>query len=193
MSPTARNICSFTSSRVVTSPKAIRSSFGLTVARDVRVPPVCSWNWGLVKLPWTAIARPSTSTPGMRGRISYFSINRTRPCGSSIVRIVGPTLFFVLISVGVGYSYSDYGVQVETTEDAAPAVQQFVSLFFETFSEFKGRPFHLMGESYAVTSYSYSAAVLPRLSPSIQLTVHNISLRFTGPLHPCICVCHTRS
>ena len=51
--------------------------------------------------------------------------------------------------VGVGFSYADYGETVETTEDAARNVYAFITIFFETFSEFAGRPLHLAGESYA--------------------------------------------
>lgn len=38
-----------------------------------------------------------------------------------------------------------------TTEGAAVDVAAFVSLWFETFSEYKGRPFHMTGESYGVS------------------------------------------
>ncbi|KAG8700553.1 hypothetical protein FRC09_005890 [Ceratobasidium sp. 395] len=51
-------------------------------------------------------------------------------------------------SVGVGFSYADYGETVSTTEEAAKNVQAFVTIFFETFSRFKGREFHMSGESY---------------------------------------------
>lgn len=37
-----------------------------------------------------------------------------------------------------------------TTEEAAIIVQDFIALFFETFTEYKGRPFHISGESYGV-------------------------------------------
>ncbi|CAE6532886.1 unnamed protein product [Rhizoctonia solani] len=50
--------------------------------------------------------------------------------------------------VGVGFSYADYGETISTTEDAARNVQAFVTIFFETFSKFKGREFHMSGESY---------------------------------------------
>ncbi|CAE6534090.1 unnamed protein product [Rhizoctonia solani] len=50
--------------------------------------------------------------------------------------------------VGVGFSYADYGETISTTEDAAKNVQAFVTIFFETFSKFKGREFHMSGESY---------------------------------------------
>ncbi|KAH7341395.1 Alpha/Beta hydrolase protein [Rhizoctonia solani] len=57
-------------------------------------------------------------------------------------------LFFLDQPVGVGFSYADYGETISTTEDAARNVQAFVTIFFETFSKFKGREFHMSGESY---------------------------------------------
>ncbi|KAL5634578.1 hypothetical protein ACGC1H_002578 [Rhizoctonia solani] len=57
-------------------------------------------------------------------------------------------LFFLDQVVGVGFSYADYGETISTTEDAAKNVQAFVTIFFETFSKFKGREFHMSGESY---------------------------------------------
>ncbi|KAI9063414.1 peptidase S10 serine carboxypeptidase [Trametes sanguinea] len=58
-------------------------------------------------------------------------------------------IFFLDQPVGVGFSYADFGETVETTEDAAKNVHAFLTIFFETFAEFKGRPLHLAGESYA--------------------------------------------
>ncbi|EJD40580.1 serine carboxypeptidase [Auricularia subglabra TFB-10046 SS5] len=57
-------------------------------------------------------------------------------------------LFILDQPVGVGFSYSDYGEYVSTTEEAAVDVAAFITVFFETFSKFKGRPFHMAGESY---------------------------------------------
>ncbi|XP_006459735.1 hypothetical protein AGABI2DRAFT_202104 [Agaricus bisporus var. bisporus H97] len=57
-------------------------------------------------------------------------------------------IFFLDQPVGVGFSYADYGETIETTEDAAKNVQAFISIFFETFSQFTGRRLHLAGESY---------------------------------------------
>jgi len=54
-------------------------------------------------------------------------------------------------SVGVGFSYADFGERVKTTEDAAKNVHAFISIFFETFTQFAGRPLHLSGESYGVS------------------------------------------
>ncbi|KAI0317738.1 peptidase S10 serine carboxypeptidase [Amylostereum chailletii] len=57
-------------------------------------------------------------------------------------------IFFLDQPVGVGFSYADHGETVETTEDAAKNIHAFISIFFETFSQFQGRPLHLSGESY---------------------------------------------
>ncbi|EJD41493.1 serine carboxypeptidase [Auricularia subglabra TFB-10046 SS5] len=59
------------------------------------------------------------------------------------------SVFFVDQPVGVGYSYADYGETVTSTEQAAVDIAAFVRIFFETFSSFAGREFHLSGESYA--------------------------------------------
>ncbi|KIJ19841.1 Merops: S10.UPW [Paxillus involutus ATCC 200175] len=58
-------------------------------------------------------------------------------------------IFFLDQPVGVGYSYADFGETVETTEEAARNVHAFLTIFFETFKQFAGRPLHLSGESYA--------------------------------------------
>ncbi|KAF7366490.1 Carboxypeptidase [Mycena sanguinolenta] len=52
--------------------------------------------------------------------------------------------------VGVGFSYAYFGETIETTEDAAKNVYAFISLFFQSFGQFKGRGLHLSGESYGV-------------------------------------------
>ncbi|KAG6834708.1 hypothetical protein H0H93_007887 [Arthromyces matolae] len=68
-------------------------------------------------------------------------------------------VFFVDQPIGVGYSYADYGEFVVsctmvlrkaqgTSEDAAADIAAFVAIFFENFSKFKGRAFHMAGESY---------------------------------------------
>ncbi|TBU32201.1 peptidase S10 serine carboxypeptidase [Dichomitus squalens] len=70
-------------------------------------------------------------------------------------------IFFLDQPVGVGFSYADYGETIETTEDAARNIHAFLTIFFETFSQFKGRALHLAGESYggrylpAFASYVY--------------------------------------
>jgi carboxypeptidase C (cathepsin A) len=57
-------------------------------------------------------------------------------------------IFFVDQPIGVGFSYADYGETVSTTEEAAKDIAAFVAIFFENFSRFKGRAFHMAGESY---------------------------------------------
>lgn len=42
---------------------------------------------------------------------------------------------------------------VETTEAAAKNVHAFLTIFFETFDQFKGRRLHLAGESYGVIAW----------------------------------------
>ncbi|KAK8845458.1 hypothetical protein IAR55_006171 [Kwoniella newhampshirensis] len=57
-------------------------------------------------------------------------------------------IFFLDQPIGVGFSHAENGQAVGTTEAAAVDVQAFISIFFETFKEFEGRPFHMSGESY---------------------------------------------
>ncbi|KAH7100866.1 peptidase S10, serine carboxypeptidase [Auriculariales sp. MPI-PUGE-AT-0066] len=57
-------------------------------------------------------------------------------------------LFFLDEPIGVGFSYADHGETVFTTEEAAIDVAVFITIFFETFSQFQGRAFHMSGESY---------------------------------------------
>ncbi|KAI0047671.1 serine carboxypeptidase [Auriscalpium vulgare] len=57
-------------------------------------------------------------------------------------------VFFVDQPVDVGFSYSEHGATVSTTEQAAEDIAAFVVIFFEHFSSFKGRSFHMSGESY---------------------------------------------
>ncbi|KAJ7073477.1 serine carboxypeptidase [Mycena belliarum] len=57
-------------------------------------------------------------------------------------------IFFVDQPIGVGFSYADYGEAVGTTEEAAKDIAAFIFVFFEHFTKFKGRSFHMTGESY---------------------------------------------
>ncbi|KAJ7086299.1 Alpha/Beta hydrolase protein [Mycena crocata] len=57
-------------------------------------------------------------------------------------------IFFVDQPIGVGFSYADYGESVATTEEAAKDMAAFIFVFFEHFTKFKGRSFHMTGESY---------------------------------------------
>ncbi|EMD36610.1 hypothetical protein CERSUDRAFT_124360 [Gelatoporia subvermispora B] len=57
-------------------------------------------------------------------------------------------VFFVDQPVGVGFSYAEHGESVDNTLDAAKDIAAFVAIFFEHFTKFKGRAFHMAGESY---------------------------------------------
>jgi carboxypeptidase C (cathepsin A) len=57
-------------------------------------------------------------------------------------------IFFIDQPIGVGFSYAEYGETVSTTEEAAKDIAAFVAIFFEHFTKFKGRGFHMAGESY---------------------------------------------
>ncbi|KAI5117301.1 hypothetical protein M0805_008565 [Coniferiporia weirii] len=58
-------------------------------------------------------------------------------------------IFFIDQPIGVGFSYDDFGNIPSTSEEAGVDIAAFAAIFFETFSKFKGRNFHLTGESYA--------------------------------------------
>lgn len=58
------------------------------------------------------------------------------------------SIFFLDQPVGVGFSYSDFGISVSTTEEAAKDIYAFIFVFLEHFESFKGRDLHLSGESY---------------------------------------------
>ncbi|KAI0786433.1 Alpha/Beta hydrolase protein [Abortiporus biennis] len=104
-------------------------------------------------------------------------------------------VFFLDQPVGVGFSYADYGETVETTEDAAKNVHAFITIFFETFPQFAGRPLHLSGESYGgrylpvFASYIYDQNQLAKLDgrPTLNLQsvligngITDISTLYTG-------------
>ncbi|TFY76228.1 hypothetical protein EWM64_g7782 [Hericium alpestre] len=83
---------------------------------------------------------------GAKHLFFYFFESRRDPDNDDVV---------MWINGGPGCSSSmgllmelDYGETVGTTEEAAQNVHAFISIFFETFTQFKGRPLHLSGESY---------------------------------------------
>ncbi|ORY35324.1 Alpha/Beta hydrolase protein [Naematelia encephala] len=57
-------------------------------------------------------------------------------------------VFFLDQPVGVGFSHGENGQIITNTLDAAKDVASFIDIFFDTFKEYKGRPFHMTGESY---------------------------------------------
>ncbi|PWN53556.1 alpha/beta-hydrolase [Violaceomyces palustris] len=57
-------------------------------------------------------------------------------------------VFFIDQPVGVGFSYSRYGVMSYDTEDAAKDIYAFLRIFFSAFDKFADNDFHLAGESY---------------------------------------------
>ncbi|KAF8870097.1 Alpha/Beta hydrolase protein [Infundibulicybe gibba] len=63
-------------------------------------------------------------------------------------------IFFIDQPVGVGFSYAEYGEVVVRRYDrgCAKDIAAFVSIFFENFSQFKGRPFHMAGNPINLTS-----------------------------------------
>ena len=52
-----------------------------------------------------------------------------------------------------------------TSEDGAKDIAAFVAIFFEHFSQFKGRSFHMAGESYAVGQTLLLLAHRPHILP----------------------------
>ncbi|KAL4246570.1 Carboxypeptidase [Abortiporus biennis] len=92
-------------------------------------------------------------------------------------------MFFIDQPIGVGFSYADYGEYVSTTEEAAKDIASFVAIFFEHFSKFKGRPFHMSGESYGGRYIpSFAAAVYDQNARLTQagLTPINLSSIMIG-------------
>ncbi|KIY70685.1 serine carboxypeptidase [Cylindrobasidium torrendii FP15055 ss-10] len=98
-------------------------------------------------------------------------------------------VFFIDQPIGVGFSYADYGEYVGTTEDAAKDVAAFVSIFFENFSQFKGRAFHMAGESYggrylpvfAAAVYDNNAVLVKGGATPVNLTSVMIGNGITDP------------
>ncbi|KAF4584581.1 hypothetical protein EYR40_004579 [Pleurotus pulmonarius] len=96
-------------------------------------------------------------------------------------------IFFIDQPIGVGFSYADYGETVSTTEEAAKDIAAFVAIFFENFTKFKGRGFHMAGESYggrylpvfAAAVYDQNAKLLKQGLTPINLTSVMIGNGFT--------------
>jgi carboxypeptidase C (cathepsin A) len=54
-----------------------------------------------------------------------------------------------------------------TSEEAAVDIAAFVFIFFEHFSQFKGRPFHMSGESYGGRYLPLFASAVHDLNPRL--------------------------
>ncbi|EPQ61291.1 serine carboxypeptidase [Gloeophyllum trabeum ATCC 11539] len=95
-------------------------------------------------------------------------------------------IFFIDQPVGVGFSYAEYGEYVSTTEEAAKDVAAFVAIFFEHFSSFKGRAFHMAGESYGGRYVPIFASAIYDQNPKLVeagLTPINLSSIMIGNGH----------
>lgn len=53
----------------------------------------------------------------------------------------------------LSFFYISYHGLQSTSEEAARDIAAFVAIFFENFPAFKGRAFHMAGESYGVRAY----------------------------------------
>ncbi|KAF8495647.1 serine carboxypeptidase [Russula emetica] len=98
-------------------------------------------------------------------------------------------VFFVDQPIGVGFSYAEHGQSVSTSEEAARDIAAFVAIFFESFPSFKGRAFHMAGESYggryiplfASAVYDQNAVLVRKGLTPINLTSAIIGNGITDP------------
>jgi len=98
---------------------------------------------------WTNGGPGSSSTMGLfmeLGPCNIVSRNETKFNPYSWNEV--SNIFFIDQPVGVGYSYADFGEHVYNSIDGGKDVAAFTAIFFEHFSKFKGRGYHLAGESY---------------------------------------------
>ncbi|KAI5116337.1 hypothetical protein M0805_009173 [Coniferiporia weirii] len=87
-------------------------------------------------------------------------------------------IFFIDQPIGTGFSYHDFGELPSSSEDAGKDLAAFLSIFFETFSKFKGRSFHLSGESYAGRALPvYAAAIYDQNSALVANGLTPINLK----------------
>ncbi|EJD07215.1 serine carboxypeptidase [Fomitiporia mediterranea MF3/22] len=87
-------------------------------------------------------------------------------------------IFFIDQPIGTGFSYNDLRDIVSTTEEASQDIAAFVAMFFETFDNFKGRNFHLTGESYGGRYLPvFGAAVYDQNSLLIEKGLEPINLK----------------
>ncbi|EIN08472.1 alpha/beta-hydrolase [Punctularia strigosozonata HHB-11173 SS5] len=69
-------------------------------------------------------------------------------------------IFYIDSPAGAGFSFQEHGVYVSTTEEASEDIAIFMTIFFEHFFKFKGRGFHMAGESYAGHSIPVFASTI---------------------------------
>lgn len=83
--------------------------------------------------------------------------------------------------VEVGYSYRESSIPtVSTTAEAAKDVYAFLQIFFSTFSQFKGRAFHMSGESFGGRYLPFFASEIVdqnrKISESIKMATRDTAL-----------------
>jgi len=120
----------------------------------------------------------SDTGPGCASSVGMFMENgpcviqqKDDPVYNAYSWTTSANVFWVDQPVGVGYSYADYDISVvcstigwhvdecpaylttrqSTTEQAAQDIAAFLAIFFQHFTDFQGRPFHMAGESYGVS------------------------------------------
>jgi hypothetical protein len=81
-------------------------------------------------------------------------------------------------------------LEQSTTEEGAADVAAFVSIFFENFSKFKGRAFHMAGESYGGRYIPvFAAAVYDQNAALVQAGITPINLT-SVMIGRCRCFAH---
>jgi len=89
----------------------------------------------------------TSQNPGTQMRICFSSINLLE-WASLMLSLVKKSCMLALPN----QSYHMVIVfQKETSADAAEDIAAFVAIFFENFTKFRGRCFHMAGESYGVS------------------------------------------
>ncbi|EMD33573.1 hypothetical protein CERSUDRAFT_117687 [Gelatoporia subvermispora B] len=76
-------------------------------------------------------------------------------------------IFFVDQPIGVGFSYAEHGEAVDNSIDAGRDIAIFSAIFFEHFTKFQGRAFHMAGESYGGRYIPVFAAQLLELNENL--------------------------
>lgn len=137
-------ICFSTSSRAEATPTRTTSSSGPTEVR---------FDSAMAYLP--TLCSPYTTGPGGSSSSGLFmELGPCRVLDANGTKFhpeswnSNANIFFIDQPIGVGFSYAEHGETVSTTEEAAKDIAIFVAIFFEHFTQFQGRAFHMAGESY---------------------------------------------